>query len=367
MARRLFLHIGTVKSATTYLQATCDDSAVALADRGILWLGSAANFSAVADFYGTARPDEYGAQTMPWSALVSRIDDHDGDALVSNELLSLRGPKKVAALVRALPDVDPHVVVTARDFARVIVSQWQEHARNRPTGTWPDFLDRLTASGSRDDPEVAWFWRRQDLPRLVATWGKEVGVDNVTVVTVPPRGESSTLIARFFGVVGMVDADALTVPELAGNPSLGAQSVELVRRIQERLDDDRRARLHLVLKYLVTRRALADHAAAEPALTLTAGQVGWARDQAADMVRGLRDAGVPVVGDLEELLPTALVGGQSEPAGHAFAPSDAALLDAAVDALIGLAEAADELARMVGRDAYGDVVRTVGGRGRPQP
>jgi hypothetical protein len=93
MARRLFLHIGTIKSASTYLQAVCDDSAEALAAHGVLWLGSAANFSAVADFSGTTRPDEYGREAMSWAAFVDRIDAHEGDALVSNELLSLRGPK----------------------------------------------------------------------------------------------------------------------------------------------------------------------------------------------------------------------------------------------------------------------------------
>src|SRR4029079_13283078 len=95
MARRLFLHIGTIKSATTHLQAVCDDNAAALAARGLQWLGSAASFSAVADFFRTARREEYGAAAVPWPELVARIDAHDGDALLSNELLSLRGPKRV--------------------------------------------------------------------------------------------------------------------------------------------------------------------------------------------------------------------------------------------------------------------------------
>ncbi|HSS67618.1 MAG TPA: hypothetical protein VLK34_03635 [Nocardioidaceae bacterium] len=362
MARRLFLHVGTVKSATTYLQAICDDNAARLADEGLLWLGSAANFSAVADLFGTTRPDEYGAAALSWSTLVERIGAHDGDALVSNELLSLRGPKKVRAFVQALPPTSTRVVVTARDFARVTVSQWQEHVRHRPTGPWADFMGRLTTAGSRDDPEMAWFWRRQDVPRLVKIWAEQVGIDNVTVVTVPSRDVSpDALVDRFFGVVGVADTGALTVPELADNASLGTYSVELVRRIQQRLDDDDRARLHLVLKYLLTRRALAERASDEPALTLTPDQVDWARAQAAEMAGRLDELGVRIVGDVDDLMPRMTGSTAAAP------PSDDELLDAAVDALIRLADATDDLARAVGGERYGDTVRAVGGRGRPQP
>jgi hypothetical protein len=363
MARRLFLHVGTIKSATTYVQAICDANADALAERGLLWLGAAANFSAVADLYGTTRPDEYGAAAMAWPSLVQRIDEHDGDALVSNELLSLRGPKKVGLLFQSLPAADVQIVLTARDLARVTVSQWQERARHRPTGTWEEFMARLTASGSRTDPEVSWFWRRQDLPRLVEIWSAHAGVENVTVVTAPPPGSPTDVVGeRFFGVVGVPDAAELAVPPQTQNQSLGARSVELVRRIQERLDDDDRERLHLVLKYIVTRRVLAERAAEEPALSLTVEQLAWARERAVEMADRLRDLGVRVVGDLDDLMPRG-----SGVAAPTAAPSDSELLDSAVEALIGVVHAADDLARTVGRDSYGDVVRSIGGRGRAQP
>jgi hypothetical protein len=368
MAQRLLLHVGTIKSATTYLQAICDDNAALLAEHGVLWMGSVANFSAVADLYGVTRPDEYGAAAVSWPAFVERIKAHDGDVLVSNELLSFRSPKKVAQLVRSLTPTHVEVVVTARDFARVIVSQWQERVRHAPTGSWAEFADRLTAPDSRDDPELAWFWRRQDLPRLVETWATPVGVGSVAVVTVP-RDAADALRERFFGLVGVPDPAQLTVPELVGNPSLGSHSVELVRRIQQRLDDDERGRLHLVLKYLLARRVLADRASGEPPLRLTADQRAWARSTAAHMAERLTALGVRVVGDLHDIVPDEVAdddpGGGSEPTGHD--PSDAELLDAAVDALIGLADAADETARAVGGHRFGEVVRSVAGRGRPQP
>ena len=37
MARRVFLHIGTMKSATTYIQDLCDVNQEALLDAGLFW------------------------------------------------------------------------------------------------------------------------------------------------------------------------------------------------------------------------------------------------------------------------------------------------------------------------------------------
>jgi hypothetical protein len=363
MARRLHLHVGTIKSATTYVQAVCDTNVDQLAERGLLWLGAAANFSAVADLYGTTRPGEYGAEAMAWPTLVKRVDEHEGDALVSNELLSLRGPTKIGLLFDSLPPVEAHVVISARDLARVTVSQWQERARHRPTGPWEEFMARLTRDAAHDDPDVAWFWRRQDLPRLVRAWAAKVGIENVTVVTVPLPGSPAGLFGdRFFGAVGIDDADSLTVPTLTQNQSLGTRSLELIRRVQERLDDADRERLHLVLKYVLTRRVLAERAADEPALTLSDDQLAWAREQAARMADGLRALSVRVVGDLDELVPADAA--QQEPVADV---SDAELLEVAVDALIGLVDATDELARRLGSDRYGPAVRAVAGRGRGQP
>jgi hypothetical protein len=356
MSRRLFLHIGTMKSATTYIQSFCDANASALRERGLLWLGAAANSSAVFDLYGTGQPDDFGARRMRWSTFVDRVEAHDGDVLLSNEFLSLRTSAKIQLLFESLPDADPHVVVTARDVARAATSQWQERVRHRAMGTWDEFMAHLTAPESRRDPDVAWFWRRQNLTRLVREWTAKVGVDRLTVVTVPPAGSPPTEIRdRFFSVVGLTDLAELVDP--AGhNPSMGAFSAELMRRVHERLDDEERDELHLVLKHILARRVLASRASAEPALVLSTDQLAWARDQARQTIDALIASGVRVVGTLEDLMPTVVFGPESGP----VEPSDGDLLNAAIDALIGVSRAADELARDLGGDRYQDVVRASG-------
>src|SRR5881396_739332 len=213
MARRLHLHIGTMKSATTYLQAICDANADALAERGLLWPGAAASFSAIADLFGVPRPQIYGPRRTTWLDLVEQLAAHDGDALVSNELLAARGPAKIKTLFDALPPAETHLVVTARDLARVAVSQWQERSRHRETERFADFMDRLLADGARKDPTLTWFWSRQDLSRIARQWGAEVGTGRVAIVTVPSEGSQPTVVRdRFFSALGFDAADRLVAP-----------------------------------------------------------------------------------------------------------------------------------------------------------
>ncbi len=68
MARRVFFHIGTMKSATTYLQGLCSANAQLLAEQGVLWPSGDLPFLAVAEIVGrdTERPGHQGA----WAELV---------------------------------------------------------------------------------------------------------------------------------------------------------------------------------------------------------------------------------------------------------------------------------------------------------
>lgn len=350
MGRRVYLHVGTMKSATTYLQGLCDENPGLLADRGILWQGAGANFGAVQDLFDSASVDRHAQ----WKSFARAIRRHDGDALVSNELLSMRGPRKIHAIAKRLAPAELNVIVTARDLGRVLPSQWQERARNRATGSWSDFMAALAAPGSRDDDELAWFWQRQDLGWIVSNWAAEVGVDHVTVVTVPPAGADFRLVAeRFFAVLGIDPLPELVEPG-GQNPALGAHSIELVRRVHERLDDVERERIHASLKHILGRRVLAARRSHEPALQLDPGQLAWARSQARRTIAELEATGVRVVGDLNDLVPTG--DGEADAADPGQTPN-ADLLAAALDAVIGLTAAVDDLAREVDPERHGEVLR----------
>lgn len=249
MAERTVLHIGVMKSATTYLQGACEANADTLQDAGLLWVGSRLNFYAMNDLLIPGPP------TGSWRQLRAAVRAHSGVALVSNELLSVRGPAAARKLVRRLgTPVD--VVITARDLARVIPSQWKTGQLNgRPT-PWAEFITALVADDHAHQA-VRWFWRRQDVARIVDRWRPLA--ESVTLVTVPPPGAAPEIIAERFAVaLGQV-------PTLFARPS--------------------------------------SKPPVSPVLPeLTASQHAWACDRSAVLVDALQAREVRVVGTLDDLL-----------------------------------------------------------------
>jgi hypothetical protein len=328
MARRVFLHVGVMKSATGYVQNLCDANRAHLLEQGLLWTHSDDNFLATDDLLGTRRerPGLEGA----WQRLSGQIEQHDGDALISNELLARVNSAKRRRLVRAVEPAEASVIVTARDLARVIPSQWQTGARNRSTVGWRDYVAALVADDGND--AATRFWRRQDVPAVVADWAEQVSIDRVTVVTVPPPGaEPSTLGERFASAIG-VSADGFAQPS-ATNPSVGLASAELLRRVNERTEDLEWLEYRWAIRYSLARLVLGDRAAREPAMTLDAKSLAWARERGAQLADALEASGVRVIGDLTDLIPAVDPAAPEEPDSD---PAESDLLDAAVDGLVGL-------------------------------
>jgi hypothetical protein len=328
MARRVFLHVGVMKSATSYLQDLCDANRDRLLAQGVLWTRSGDNFLATDDLLGTRRerPGLEGA----WRRLADQVEAHAGDALISNELLAPINARKRSRLVQALEPAETSVVVTARDIARVIPSQWQTGARNRSTVGWREYIESLVADDGSD--VATGFWRRQDLPAIVASWAEQVSLDRVTVVTVPPSGVAPSVLGeRFASAIGVSAAGFEQPP--ASNPSVGLVSAELLRRVNERTEELAWLEYRWAFKHALARLVLAERADREPAMTLDAKALAWARDRGARIAEALEASGVRVIGDLADLIPAA---GEAAPGEPDLDPTDAELLDAAVDGLVGL-------------------------------
>ncbi len=314
MARRVYLHIGTMKSATTYVQHWGDLNRGALAEAGVLWPELGLPFAAVNDLLGKTgarRPSE-GA----WAGLDAQLRQHAGDAVVSNELLAMLGPRRISRLVDAFAPAEVHVVLTARDLARVIPSQWQTTLKNGSTLTWARFATAICSDAvaettepeaidtSGADQPAEWFWRRQDLPAIVRKWQQAVGAGRLTVVTVPPTGSAPRVLeARFASAIGV--GDHAFAPPAYANTSLGAHSAELIRRVNKLTAGLDREYQRMGVRNALARLVLAERASAEPRCRLSAEQLAWARDQAWVMVGELEQLRVRVVGDLADLVPDA--------------------------------------------------------------
>ncbi len=299
MAGRIFLHVGTMKSATSYLQKLCQRNQGALRDAGVLWPGAQRNFQAVDDLLGRRREELKGSDA--WKNLSAEIQGFDGDVLVSNELLIHRPDADIRTLVNALAPAEVHVVITARDLARVVPSQWQTHLRGgRGTASWADY----SASVCREPSDTIGenFWRRQDIPAAIARWRRRVPLDRMTLVTIPPSGSDPVLAGdRFLSVLGR-DIGTLQQPAYR-NDSLGAHSAELVRRLNGETKDWNWPSYRRAFKVVLSSRILEKRASLEPKVRLTDQQFDVIAARAKAMVSELEALDLAVVGDLTDLLP----------------------------------------------------------------
>lgn len=353
MARRVYLHIGLMKSGTTYLQELCELNRDVLADSGVLWPTSSGGirYRAVRELLGRTakRPDD----SASWHLLARQVRQHLGDVVLSNELLAALGVRNIKRLTNAFSESELHVVITARDLARVMPSHWQTTIKMGKTHTWSEFASSVCAdlssaergeleveSADEDPPEAErihdWFWRRHDVVSIIAKWQTCVPADRMTLVTVPPSGSEPETVARRFGSVIGVDLTALPQPASASNLSLGAHSAELLRRLNEQTPDADRAER----KYVLGGTVLGARTDLEPRFALSQAQQDWVRERAQRMIDGLEHSGVRVEGELADLIPA------SQPPAGAVDPSDTSdteLLQVASHALIGMVAVAAEL------------------------
>lgn len=343
MARRVFVHIGTMKSATTYVQALAHDNADRFAAQGVLWPPSDLPFLALAELLG--RDEERPGRAGAWAELVRSFGEHPDTAVFSNELLAPVGRVAVQRIVGAFQPAEVQVVITARDLGRVIPSHWQTTLKNGSTTPWTEFAAAVCAEPAqranvaRSVDIGSWFWRRHDVPAIIDRWSRWVPVEQITVVTVPPAVEDARVVGERFADVLDVSVAGFEQPE-HDNSSVGAYSAELLRRLNASAPGFQRHDFRWGVKEGLVRRGLAVRADTEPKFGLSAEQHKWVRRRAERMIDEIRSSGVNVIGDLADLQPP------SAPPGDAVDPASATddeLLAAALHGLAALVHEVGEL------------------------
>jgi hypothetical protein len=322
MAERVVLHVGAMKSGTSALQSLLFNNAVELRDQGVLVPGDGFRdqVRAVQDVLGTEAVTYVEEVAGSWDALLQRIQAWSGTAVVSMELLAGCRPRKAAHVVERLDGTPVEIVLTVRDLNRNIPAMWQETLQNGKHWTWPQYLRGVrrarpdAAADERDQVRPGLsakagrsFWRQQDVGRIVRTWSDVVGVDRLTVVTVPHPGASrSLLVQRFADAVGFDLTGLREAP--SRNPSLGASSAQLLRRLNATLTEEGMAFPYgrLLRKHMLAKQLLASHRAEEPAIGLAVED--WVRDTSASVVRNVKERGVRLVGDWADLEPVEVPG-----------------------------------------------------------
>ncbi|MGH3356187.1 MAG: hypothetical protein ACRDOJ_09825 [Nocardioidaceae bacterium] len=362
MANTVYLHVGTPKSGTTYLQAVLSANKARLADEArLLYPGRTwgQQVRAVRDIldahpHGDHDPAVEGA----WQHLVDEMAGWDGDALVSMEWLGSAGPRKAPRIVESLHPARVEVIVTVRDLARTIPAAWQEFVQNWNAWSWEEFVAAVSAENPKATAAGRLFWVQQDLGRMFAVWRDVLPAGQVHLVTLPqPGAPASELWNRFASVLG-VDPRRFDTTGRGGNESLGLESTELMLRLNRasRLSNVSWDVYNEAFKGTLAKRGLSLRKPRESAVALPESAYAWVKATAAEQVATVQASGVHVVGDLADLEPRL-----RSPGVQPAALATEALLDAALDGLVFLGEnRTKEIARL--RAANADLRKQVKGQ-----
>lgn len=306
--RPFWLHIGCSKTGTSSLQAGLWRSTEALADQGIglPFVGRPAHVTGLlrplgwqpaVGFTGPHRPKALRRvpttlRETPGRTLLGSIED----------LAEVR-PEDVDALA-GLADragVDLHVVLTVRDWAQQLPSDYQQFLKHRLSDDYATFLEDVR---EQRGPWAADFWRRQDPVDILDRWGRAVDPSRMHVIVVPSYSKDPDGVFNLMGEVVGFDAGAVARPKGSVNASFGIVESEVFRRVNAALGD----RLpHYKRDYTEAVRWPFAHGvlarSASPKLTLPPEHLGWVQDLARRTVATIRERGYPVHGDLDALVP----------------------------------------------------------------
>jgi hypothetical protein len=304
MAKRLFLHVGTPKTGTTYLQSVIWANRPTLRAQGLLL-----PLERVRDHFflsNLGRDDEEDVANMPprgltaWDRMLDEVRTWQGDVLISHELFAMTKTDRAPWIIESLTSVadELHPVITARDLARQVPAEWQQTVKHGRTHRLREYYG-LVRSG--DDSIL--FWDAQDLVRQARMWCQGVPADQVHLVTVPqPGAEAGLLWERFATVVG-IDPASVDTSVSTPNESLGAVEIELLRRVNEFAPTE----AGKPLRQLMTRQVLAEGVLAPRPDASRFGvppeEHAWVVERGSGMVDDLRTLAIDVVGDLDELIP----------------------------------------------------------------
>lgn len=345
------LHIGAMKTGTTYIQRMLGSNEEALAAAGILYpLPWSDQVEAVRDVLNLRGGGAHlGSIEGRWEGMVERVQNADCTRVIlSVEFLSFASDKLVKRIARSLAQSHVQVVLGARDLGRALPAQWQTSVRNGRPAPYRQYAEGVVLG--KDADLLRHFWKRQNIGEIASRWGHVFGIDNVTVVTVPPQGANTgELWSRFARAMDLQEEDF--VERSLSNQSLGPTATELLRRINEQAQSQgmqnwvyqhgiNRALSHSVLPNIQD---------PHPSLRLPDFAHDWAKEETTRLITEIAASGASIIGSLDDLQPNLV---QRDPFIWPEEIPDSDVLDLAVAALTAFGEqmAEEKRAGLTGGD-----------------
>lgn len=303
MAHTVVLHVGAMKSGTSYIQRNLGSNRDVLADQGFLFPGKSwrQQVLGVLDVLGQTRDGEVvPGSPGAWQRLLDEIAQFPGTAVISMEFLGPTPVPDIERVVASLAPAQVKVVMTVRDLGRNIPAMWQEGLKNGTSWGWTEYLRDIQDPDASEPSYAKKFWRHMNFPFIARKWVRIVGQENFTLITVPHPGADPRLLwDRFCSVVGL-DPEPFDTSGKS-NASLGAPSALVLRALNESLPEKfPLAKYQKVVKHSLAKKGMTDRADVEAPIGF---QDDWVTKRSAKHIEKLAKLGVRVVGDLEELRP----------------------------------------------------------------
>jgi hypothetical protein len=304
---RVVVHVGAPKSGTTFLQRTLWSQRDALREVGVTCPGESQQemFHAAIEvrerfaFWGRD-PDELRGT---WSRLCREGRDFEGTTVLSHELLAAATADQAARALAELDGLELHLVYTARDLARQVMSEWQERVKNGSTDSFAEF-QQVISKQLRDGDWSALFWRNHHLLDVLDRWAVGMPPAQVHVVTAPSAGAAPSELWHRFGEAVGLDARRVPLPadQRSSNESLGVVQIAALRRVNEALQGRiPQPDYGRVVKRQFAQRLLVRQSSARP--VCPPELVAELRRVAETVNAEVRSRGYSVHGSLDDLVP----------------------------------------------------------------
>ncbi len=320
------VHIGPPKTGTTAVQSAFHAGREETARQGVHYAGPTHQpSSAVRAVLGRPNPMTGKPPSMwLWRTLMREIRAaREPRVVVSSEFLSDAPPDIVRRVVEDLDRERVHVVVTLRPLANLLPSQWQQYVQTglrEPYDAWLKVV-----FGPSPDGLTPGFWLRHRHDRLIERWAEVVGPERITAVVLDEQ-DRSMVLRTFEGLTGL-RAGTLVADTSQANRSMTLPEIELVRafNVLAKAEGVGRPVRTRVMTYGATSYIQARTPGPDEPRVATPG---WALERAGEVAReivdGIANAGVRVVGDLAALAATPADPGSDTAPARVVVPPDLA-------------------------------------------
>jgi len=301
---QVLLHIGVHKTGTTAIQDAFARNRGLLTTLGISYPGTGQAHRNLASS-AMQRPLGWrtgGAQLADpdlWTDFLTEAENFNGITVCSSEFFA-ESPDEVAQrIVAQIGRENVHVVITLRNFGKILPSAWQQILKSGYEFGYVQWLTNVL-SGTDLEPKSQVFWNRHRHDEVVIRWAKIVDPKRVTIVVVDDSDRDS-IFRDFESLLG------LTHQTLSGNQgsnlnrSMTLAEAELLRRVNEHVGGGKGWKPYSdevhdgLIKGMVEGR-VPDKS--EPKLQTPQWALDIAARHAATYVAAIKASGVNVMGDV---------------------------------------------------------------------